>query len=255
MDIADDIAYSTYDLEDNFKAGFLTPMGLFALGDDVYEAVATTIVARVEKQYPEQSDFIANIDGTLVRQVLFLVFEDVLFGVGDEIRDIIANRNMEWAAKKMMVGAEVQALSRKLAADGYHRVKFTSGLVQNFLAGIEVVPHASFPQLHQVRLEFFTFLFVEVLKNVTYHAIIRSPGLQVVEHRGKDIVKAIFKALDLDDGTRLLPDDFRCLCKRASVMVRKRAICDFIAGMTDRYALEFYGRLYGTNNLTIHKPL
>jgi dGTPase len=94
-----------------------------------------------------------------------------------------------------------------------------------------------------------------VLKNITYHAIIRSPGLQVVEYRGKDIVKAIFTALTKEDGDRLLPDDFRAICKGAPETLRMRSVCDFIAGMTDRYAFEFYGRLYGTNHLTIHKPI
>lgn len=77
----------------------------------------------------------------------------------------------------------------------------------------------------------------------------------MVEYRGKDIVKAIFKALSDRDGTRLLPDDFQILCKGAPDNIRMRAISDFIAGMTDRYAFEFYGRLYGATNLTIHKPL
>lgn len=35
----------------------------------------------------------------------------------------------------------------------------------------------------------------------------------------------------------------------------KRVICDFIAGMTDRYAMEFYGRLFSENPQTIFKPL
>ncbi|WP_421579174.1 hypothetical protein [Shinella sp. M31] len=36
---------------------------------------------------------------------------------------------------------------------------------------------------------------------------------------------------------------------------KKRTICDFIAGMTDRYAVEFYSRLFGANGMTMHKPL
>jgi dGTPase len=101
------------------------------------------------------------------------------------------------------VASEIQALSRKLVQDGHQRTKFTSGLVQSFLSGIEIVPHKKYPQLHNARLQFETFLFVEVLKNITYHAIIRSAGLQVVEYRGKDIVSGIFRALSARDGTRL----------------------------------------------------
>ena len=36
---------------------------------------------------------------------------------------------------------------------------------------------------------------------------------------------------------------------------RERTICDFIAAMTDRYALEFFGRLYSEGAQTIFKPL
>jgi dGTPase len=256
MDIADDIAYSTYDAEDIFKAGFLTPMELFALDDEIYDSVAETISSRAQDQYPaEMAELGIPIDADIVRQILFSVFQEILFGVGDDLRKLIRDRKLDWPQKKMFVAAEVQALSRKLANDGYHRIQFTSRMVQNWLNGIEVVPHAEFLQLYSVRLDISTFLHVEVLKNITYHAIIRSPGLQVVEYRGKDIVKAIFTALTKEDGDRLLPDDFRAICKGAPETLRMRSVCDFIAGMTDRYAFEFYGRLYGTNHLTIHKPI
>ncbi len=254
MDAADDIAYSTYDLEDNFKAGFLTPTGLFALDDDIYESVASTIRYRVQKQY-QDVDIDFDIDATFVRSLLFVIFKEMLFGYDDEMRSFIRSKEYDISAKKAVVAASVQLSSRKLAADGYNRTRLTSGLVQNFLSELEVVPHKDHPQLHNVRLELRTFLQVEVLKNITFHAIVRSPGLQVVEYRGKDIVKAIFEALSKGDGYRLLPDDFRAICKNGSELVRRRGICDFIAGMTDRYAIEFYGRLYGTNHLTIHKPL
>jgi dGTPase len=254
MDIADDIAYSTYDLEDNFKAGFLTPLGLFALDDEVYEATATTIKKRAEKQYPERSDFFNQIDTDLVKGLLHEIFEELLFNVGPETVEIIRSKEIERSKKKMLVVSQVQALSRKLASDGYHRVAFTSRLIQTFLNGVEVVNHDSYPQLVRIRLQFDTFLYVEVLKNITYYAIIRSPALQVVEYRGKDIIKSIFEAIQAD-GTRLLPEDFRALCQGAPEMIRMRTICDFIAGMTDRYAFEFYGRLFGTSHLTMHKPL
>ncbi|TYR32931.1 dNTP triphosphohydrolase [Mesorhizobium microcysteis] len=254
MDIADDIAYSTYDLEDNFKAGLLTPMGLFALDDEVYEEVAKTIARRSRDQYPD-IEIDDLIDADLVKRILFHVFEDILFGVDENTKKLVRGRETSWSTKKMLVAAEVQALSRKLASDGYQRVQFTSQLVQTFLTNLEVIEHNDFPQLHNVRLKFPAFLHVEVLKNITYSAIIKSPRLQVVEYRGKDIIKGIFNALKAPDGARLLPDDFKAMCFGGTELRRMRAICDFIAGMTDRYALEFHGRLYGANHISIHKPL
>jgi dGTPase len=165
-------------------------------------------------------------------------------------------KRMSPSAATMVVAAQVQERSKNLARDGYYRTSFTSGLVGEFIASVEVVPSPSkFPQLHAVRLDRFKFLKVEVLKSITYHAIIKSPSMQVVEYRGKEIIRGIFDALKGSGGEALLPDDFKAICKDASTVVKHRAICDFIAGMTDRYAFEFFGRLYGTNHLTIHKPL
>ncbi|HEY8399543.1 MAG TPA: dNTP triphosphohydrolase, partial [Flavihumibacter sp.] len=43
MDIADDIAYSTYDLEDGFKAGFYHPVMFFYYPEEVFERVAKKV--------------------------------------------------------------------------------------------------------------------------------------------------------------------------------------------------------------------
>jgi dGTPase len=126
--------------------------------------------------------------------------------------------------------------------------------------GVEVVPHPTFAQLHRARLNLETFKTVEVLKNITYEAIIMSPRVKLVEYRGKDIIKQIFNAIDGRDDVRhrghlLLPDDYRELYIASKGAAQKRIVCDFIAGMTDRYAWEFYSRLFGGTNVTIHKPI
>jgi dGTPase len=126
--------------------------------------------------------------------------------------------------------------------------------------GVEVVPHPTFAQLHRARLNLETFKTVEVLKNITYEAIIMSPRVKLVEYRGKDIIKQIFNAIDGGDDARrkghlLLPDDYRELYVASRGAAQKRVVCDFIAGMTDRYAWEFYNRLFGGTNVTIHKPI
>ena len=43
MDVADDIAYSTYDIEDAFAAGFLTPISILAVADVEKEKIAELI--------------------------------------------------------------------------------------------------------------------------------------------------------------------------------------------------------------------
>jgi dGTPase len=94
---------------------------------------------------------------------------------------------------------------------------------------------------------------VEVLKHFTYEATIQSNRVTVSQFRAKEILHAIFDALS--DDQRLLPDDARVLYRRVGDDEKARVLCDFIAGMTDRYAVEFYGRIRSENPQTIFKPL
>jgi dGTPase len=108
-----------------------------------------------------------------------------------------------------------------------------------------------------VKLDLETFKKVEVLKNITYEAVIMSPRMRVVEYRGYDVIRNIFDALhDSKNGHMLLPDDYRELFAAAPAKQHKRrVICDFIAGMTDRYAWQFYNRICGSDPMTIYTPL
>jgi dGTPase len=101
------------------------------------------------------------------------------------------------------------------------------------------------------------FKQVEVLKNFTYYAMIMSPRIRVVSYRGKEIVREIFEALDTGLGDRLMAEDFRELYDgmEDSAQQQRRIICDFIAGMTDRYAVQFYGRLRSTDPESIYSPI
>jgi dGTPase len=83
-----------------------------------------------------------------------------------------------------------------------------------------------------------------------------SPRLRVSEQRGKDVVRKLFETLASDRGYLLMPADFRNLYELLKAENEKqRVVCDFIAGMTDRYAVEFYGRIFSEDPQTIFKPL
>ena len=97
---------------------------------------------------------------------------------------------------------------------------------------------------------------VEVVKHLTYVATIMSPRLRVAESRGYDLVRGMFEKLTSPSGHMLMPDDCRDLYETFSeTAAKKRIIANFIAGMTDRYAVEFYGRLVSENPTSMFKPL
>lgn len=232
MDLADDIAYSTYDLEDTLKAGFLNALDLLALPRDFCERVAEQVRKAVREGFTAED----------VRDEIIGIFEDLL-------QDDGGRKN------PLAKAVELYERSVEVASTGYSRTELTAELVGEFISGIEFEYNASHPALSKVRLRSSTLRRVETLKHLNYQATILSPRLKVAEYRGFEIVQAIFDALAKKGGDALLPDDFQKQYRRSTGHEpQKRVICDFIAGMTDAYAIEFYARLRSESPRTIFKP-
>ena len=156
----------------------------------------------------------------------------------------------------VLLAVEMDRASKNLTSNGAFRTNFTSELVNEYVENVRIEINDESPALSRVSLQPDLKDRVAILKHLTYEMVIESPSLKTVKYRGKDIVTSIFEALNADGGQLLLPEDFR---KRAGdakdKSVRRRVICDFIAGMTDRYAVEFYGRLKSDTPQTVFKPL
>ena len=243
MDIADDIAYSTYDLEDALKAGFVDPIGVVAASDETLSMVADKVSVKINKRVA--SDDVANI---LTESLIDEGSLKILSADDGEFD----TRNPSHVARFI---ADIKNSSDKFSASGFYRSKLTSDLVGEAIESIELEYNEQFPALSKVSLGSAHATKIEVLKNFVYCSLIESPRLKIVEYRGKEIVATIFEALTGDGGAKLLPDDYKKLHDACgSKKHRNRTVCDFIAGMTDRYALEFYGRLKSENPQTIFKP-
>lgn len=255
MDLADDIAYSTYDLEDAFKAGFLTPVSMMGQGGPVITQLAATVRERLNLYYPNTPQAKRQFTEGNVYQILFTVFASV-YGASEGPLEYARKNKLHMRAAAAMATDAVFTASNNAISDGYIRSGLTSELVGRFIQSVKVRVNDRYPAQSQAYLDIETFKTVEVLKNFAYYSLIMSPRLKVAEHRGQDIVTNIFKALSREGGHMLLPDDVRALHEGMSNQSDKnRVICDFIACMTDRYALQFYSRLYGTSHESIYAPL
>ncbi|KRH99547.1 hypothetical protein AO057_03205 [Curvibacter sp. PAE-UM] len=226
MDIADDIAYSTYDLEDAMKGGFSHPMQLLAKVGD--ESLLTKLHEKVAKEVPK-------------------VTPDEVFAA---LTDLF-----------MLNGADTPALeqyttSKMLASDAKMRSEFTSELIGRFMRGVSVT-HGTGADIKFSKVEVAREIRIKIesLKHLNFLLMIMSPRLKVVEYRGYEVVKTIFETLDSEEGHLLLPDDLQVMFGRLTdTDSKKRLICDFVAGMTDRYAVEFYSRLR-ESGASIFKPI
>lgn len=215
MDIADDIAYSTYDFEDSMKAGFTSPLEVVSWASTPF--YMAKLKEKIQAEFPRISE--EEILNALIDTVGYTPSDDSLVTYQE---------------------------SKLFAENAYSRTKLTSELVHKFMSGVSIEINEKIPALSKVNVTKKIKLKIEVLKHINYLMMIMSPRLKVVEFRGGEIVKTLFEILSSKEGIHLLPKDVRIIYDCLSTECeKKRTVCDFVAGMTDRYAVDFYSRLRG----------
>ncbi|MCA1436953.1 dNTP triphosphohydrolase [Bradyrhizobium sp. BRP20] len=254
MDLADDIAYSTYDVEDAFKADFLSPLSMAAADNRLKQRIADVVNRKMLKSYPKSvtSQETLTIDG--VDRIIFSMMKDI-FQPSQRLVERAHETAMTGEELSYALSAEVSAGSKTLQEEGSLRSEFTSKLVYAFMSDVEFVLDPKTPALSWVQLKLGTFQAIEVLKRFAYEALVMSNRFKMADRRGREIIEHIFKALTQPGGEKLLPHDVRSTFDAYSDKAWKfRTICDFIASMTDRYCVECYSRLIGINAPSIYKP-
>ncbi len=230
MDLADDIAYSTYDIEDAFKGGFLDPLSMVCADESLLKKV------QVELNRSE------NVDISLdeIREILKQIFR----GFIDFDREDYNN---------------IYQKSKELAETGYLRTQLTSSLVHSCISNVEFELNEYCPLLSKVYLGVAVRKQVEVLKIFIYIAVISSPRMNIIRYRGREILSRLFDLLiDSQPDSSLLPSDIGAIFfafDEDDPINRKRVICDFISSMTDRYAVELYNRFESDMPYSLFKPL
>jgi len=195
--------------------------------------------AGVEAQIAALSDDIAynnhDIDDGLRSGILQLDQLMELPLVGDVFRrcrtrhpDITENILIHEAVREMiglMVGDVLEETRRRLAESGAQSAEEVRALDQPVVAFSEDMLES----LSAVR----RFLYA----NMYLHWKVKR-----MKEKGKRVVSDLFAAF-LDD-PMLLPDTVQADCDGASGKATARAVCDYIAGMTDRFAVEEHRKLF-----------
>ena len=86
------------------------------------------------------------------------------------------------------------------------------------------------------------FSALKELREFLFAAVYRDKWVMKVMGRAEDIVIDLFQAYEKRGES--LPSEWQTLIKNKDEHERVVHICDFVAGMTDRYALQEHRRLF-----------
>ena len=205
MDVADDIAYSVHDLEDSLQAGLLTVA-------DFRRFPAERLVDEVNTKL---SAWCQTVNTETIR------------------------------AQLMQIAAQLEGLENT-AGRAAHKM-LTRDLISAFTSTVGIQPDGR-PD-GRIDAAFDSRVQMEILKAFEAHKVIRNPRVNTLSYKGQAVLQRLFRVLDQGhESVGLFPEDQGEDYARALAAddesARKRVICDFLASMTDSYALRFYSRLF-----------
>lgn len=246
MDVADDIAYSTYDIEDALCAGVLTAADFLHPRDEVVMAVVRDLRQKLGHIAPAK---VRNGLRQFAEIVRYFVMTKAK-GSGDSIP---VPEDKMTSPRSAAAEEQIFQASERVMLDAHVRTQMTSWWIDYLISNVECIVDEAHPALSIVRLKVAVRDHIEILKSFVFQSVTLSTPLQSITFKGERIVRELFKAF-IEYGERLLPPYERRLMERLSPdgqigsdvgqhRLRRRLLCDYVSGMTDSFASHLYGQL------------
>jgi dGTPase len=221
VDLADMIAYSTHDLDDALRIGLADEDDLAAKGIELWaDAVraAEALVSRSEAARTQVELSLEEARGE--RAAGFLP-------PGSRKRaDVRVREAIRWMIGRLVEDVVTTSAGR-IAASGVRSADEAMSHPERLVALSE--------SLRRQLLQLAAYL-----RDVVY----LHPDKLQMEQKARRVVRGLFEVFV--EQPRLLPRVTQERLHRADVY---RVVCDYIAGMTDRFALAVYTRLFETSSL------
>lgn len=240
---------------------------LFHADADILEWVLAPLTAQEREAFQaveklETAPFQRSLHKSFDASMMELA-DDIAYGVHD-LEDAIVTGTLtlqDWQAfmaeRLNNLPAHLRALMQRLegqlfSTEHYHRKDAIGALVNVFVTAVQITE--SLPQATTPLIRFNTCLpaaettLLSALKSIVFQHVIHTPDIQQLRYRSQNMLLNLFSAF-ASDPKRLLPHNSRLRWEAAyeqeGQKAADRALCDYIAGMTDDYANRMYLRLFG----------
>ncbi|MFC0323980.1 anti-phage deoxyguanosine triphosphatase [Gallibacterium melopsittaci] len=182
--------------------------------------------------------------------------DDIAYAVHDFEDAIVVglvHRDQWQATLEKLLSSEVEWISRHIEAltealfsdQHYLRKNAIGSLVNYFITHIRWCENTQFTEpllRYNAELPPETVAVLNIFKQFVSKYVIKDVKTQRIEYQGQRILIEMFQMF-MTDPTRLLPPNTVKRWQTAEPRQQKRVICDYIAGMSDAYALKLYQQL------------
>ncbi|MCB1185047.1 dNTP triphosphohydrolase [bacterium] len=190
--------------------------------------------------------------------------DDTAYGLNDLVDSanagfVTIGRVNRWAADQDLTAAEARLLDDLVTAIGDGNLeRVMNRKIGTFVEACSLVERENFMSDVTNRYRFGMVLDEEIVREQKLYArlavnlVFRSPQVCQLEYKGGHMLERLYNALTahyLGEGSpplSLLSRDFEAEMSRAGDDPARRAriICDYLAGMTDGFAIRIYKRLF-----------
>ncbi|MUV07010.1 dNTP triphosphohydrolase [Planococcaceae bacterium Storch 2/2-2] len=219
VDIADEIAYCAHDLEDGLKRGhFQLSIVMYYLKEQLRHNDTHSLYRRFAGWVEKSQRFAFSLSTKGEKIPDTERFRDIF------LKELTSNIVHELSIDVAMLPLSAEEKVRKHSINDYELGFRTLGPL------------------------------VRALKRTNVKLSEEVPTIYIYEQLGKKVVDGLFEAFMNEQWNRLLPTSYR----RDATLIdentydetkRKRHVADYVAGMTDPFAIQTYQKIYGPSSL------
>ncbi|TDF94036.1 deoxyguanosinetriphosphate triphosphohydrolase family protein [Paenibacillus piri] len=228
MDLCDDIAYSTHDIEDGIRAGKIQMNRSFFEEERLLENLILEIVN-------DQGNVDVGWDQVDMKAMVRKVLDDYL---------------EQWETIYAECNREASKTRREMKARWVSRFANKVGIIDDPKRGWKKVTFVEDGEqdLHLLRT-------MEILKKLAWVTLIKDFRVQRLQKRSEIMIRQLWDSFKVHDTGRLIlpPDWIESYEQHKSKWSWERMVADYISGMTDAYAEKVYAELFASKSGSIYE--